>query len=68
MPISDESEEDPVRRTRRQLNCYYRCVARDEYETLDDAIIDGAICESCGGCDDHCNCWDEDDLLELPRY
>lgn len=25
-----DDREDPVRRTRRQLECYYRCVSRDE--------------------------------------
>lgn len=59
MRISEDESDDPVRRTAKQLRCYYRCVARDEDE----------LCEDCGLCDEHCSCdEDDDDELGLPRF
>jgi len=72
------NDEDPVSRTRRQLQCYYQCVAQDgrtslrhAYASIDAAIDDGELCEDCAGCDHHCECqidFDDDDELGLPRY
>jgi hypothetical protein len=49
-----DDESDPVERTRRQLDCYYRCVVRGEWEKDD-------LCPECGKCPDHCYCDDEDE-------
>ena len=61
------SAEDPVSRTRRQLECYYRCVTHGtEFEPGDD----------CPECEEHEDYGidpddvdlDDDDLLGIPRY
>lgn len=57
-----DGDANPVERTKRQLRCYYRCVAGDE----------DLLCPECGECDDHCECGDleldDDDELGIPRY
>lgn len=65
-----DENEDPVRRTKRQLRCYYECVSRDPGETFEDLVENGELCEDCGACLDHCGCdeFDDDDELGLPRY
>lgn len=61
VPTSDESD-DPVRRTQRQLRCYYRCVAHDEDNCPDCAqrALDDLY--------DPLEELDDDDELGLPRY
>jgi hypothetical protein len=57
----ERDEEDPVRRTRRQLRCYYDCVSRD---TDDDPCPDCIEQRQM----DLSDIDDDDDELGLPRY
>ena len=54
-----DGDENPVERTRRQLECYYKCVTHNTY------FEPGDDCPDCG---DDVDEPDDDDLLGLPRY
>lgn len=71
MPVEPTSGngDDPVSRTRRQLQCYYRCVVHDEDNCPDcaaAALDDEDDLEELEA--DEQFGFDDDDELGLPRY